>query len=739
MGNIDDLNTLILGNSNVNNTQQYYESRGDIKSLVEELERLDKYIAARIVMQEAKENQLDLIETSGDGDVEILTVSEHQSWYNKFGARTINYINGWIDHAINNKWESSTKNDEIRLINSAVWQFYQELKKNNSLLGITTKWQYRIGNLHVGSYEDLMALLGKTSILNVLSVPFNYDGKELVKIPSNWGRNSIQIEWAKRISNVNGLVSRINGWIQYIIDKNWEQAKINNINGIFTSAAWQIWLQLQKEDINGLTNNPSNIDGLYVPSYGNLLDLLNKGIFQHRNISLKYRKKISYNYTLLDSLHFNLEKENAYIEAQEKLYIETYNKADSLRSSLKIESINALNRYDRREDRKKRREERRAKRSARRSARREVGKLIWRLDNRLNPKRMELREELIKLEIKLDFLSKKNEIDDQAEFDKLILIHEQLEKDIEQLDEIEILPREERLAELANTYNFADRKSRRYEARTARRTFRNERRVARKAFKETYGKGWRKEVDWQNYRLDLRMAMVDRMEKNPTLTRKIVNNIKTGAYVVPRASFLALCAVNAFGMTSRIAEYKEKDVNSYNRVLFRWKQFGGNRSELDKILQNNKNKRPLPAFGTKISDKFFSATGVEEISAAIAGAAPIITSVATILTGITGILSLVGDKDTADNIKDMALAKELDLVDRTDGLTNEEKDYAKTLIRAGSTYIEAMAAMGIEFASPNDPDTEKYQFLSSPTSIIIGGSLALLGLGLILYFSLRKK
>ena len=126
--------------------------------------------------------------------------------------------------------------------------------------------------------------------------------------------------------------------------------------------------------------------------------------------------------------------------------------------------------------------------------------------------------------------------------------------------------------------------------------------------------------------------------------------IKKIALALPRQAFLGLVALNFRGLATRISEVKDNV-----KVKNFWLKLGGDPNKLISTAEKNKNKKALFGKGkNKIGSPYeveynfedIGPTGVEEVTALIATAAPIIIAVSNLLKQLGKPISTEGLPET---------------------------------------------------------------------------------------------
>lgn len=142
----------------------------------------------------------------------------------------------------------------------------------------------------------------------------------------------------------------------------------------------------------------------------------------------------------------------------------------------------------------------------------------------------------------------------------------------------------------------------------------------------------------------------ERKSEGKGIFRKAAGVFKKAALAAPRNAFLVVLKLNGFGMASKMDSARTKDKARWDRIMKKWKSFGGNPDALAKEVERGKGKKPIMAKKSKagadgsavyvVEDQAGNSwnypTGVEEITAALAVAAPLIIAIKELLKGGPG-------------------------------------------------------------------------------------------------------
>lgn len=550
---------------------------------------------------------------------------------------------------------------------------------------------------------------------------------------------------------------KVNDWYSYMSKNKWSSQTINDV-------LWQIWntLKTQKQmpeigltdankngysAFNLTTNNGTNYEKFY-----NWLG--QSGLFY-------YIQDLSYT-NLTKAERLADLKYNEIVKLQSE-YEKTYDAAQAKVDDIKVfgDLFNDLKRYDRRKERKDRIAKRKSDRKTKKDARKRVDSIIWNLENKHNPIERDLKAKYESGLVKLDVLSKENSEVKEAEFEKVLKETEDAETKLYELQTKTIEPLEEELKTYGDKYNFAERKEAKYYRKEANKTYRSTKKALKATYKSLYGKGWRKE-GWSATKTDLQQERDEIRDRYASPAMKVGNAIKTGALTPIRLAFLGLVYLNAFNITGRLLAMKNNVPEIYDNFRFKWKKFGGNRTELDETIVKNGSKKAFPPFGDKLMAKF-NATGVEETAAEVATASPLLTQLSATFASVSAWVaanpeksakiavditkqfidspkgSPTGDEETDEKLKDEAKKASIDLINAMVELSATQKADAIKFINEGFSLDEALEKIGVDLGKPTDPDSTDPK-PDNPNWLLWGGIAAgVILIGLISYFVLRKK
>ena len=743
----EDLDALILG-KHLHEQQMYNASgtRADLNKMVAELNSINNSITQMETTLSVLEAELDVIEAKPVHEIALINYpTKKDDWYNKYAPSTLTTINGWVDYIYNAGWESTKKNSND-VIKDAVWQMWIALKdKTVAVNGMvspiylssnrTTKTVIEgQGMILITSYQGLLNTLGKYGLLNKVSKKFVYPTEFQSVGERNWYLDSV----------LNARTS-INGWCDYIVRNKWQDSELSDSSSIIRSAVFQMYEQIKKQGgvstlFNVVTDKSKLTDkNIYIASFGGLLSLFERTGVLKSGIKISgklvtYREVIPFEYSIADWKEYVIYRQESSISFMEETYNAKYKAADELRNTLKIQIFNPLNRYDR----QGKREERREARSVKREARRRVGKIIWRLENKYNPFELEMQMEVDRIDIRMDYITKQNKQEDEVEFVALDNKGTELLKAMDELavkqDALEL-----ELKTLADKYNFAERKEAKYYRKDARITYRQRKRNAKKTYKELYGKGWRVE-GFTEFKTDIMADKLNVLDEYGGAGTWIKSKI---LYQVPRQAFHLLLAGNMFDVAGRILRIKNADESLYKRIVTVYRNFGGNESDFNNMIEKFGVKTPIPKYGSPLgkitypkgkieynSCGCFNAAGVDDAAVAsiLATATPIIVNISQIFVAAAGIIGtgmtmFTGDKEADESINPDEYNK--NFVAQMD-ITEEQRIQILAYLEQGYRLEEAVNLVFPEM------DTNYW---------LIGGialaSLGLIGLGL--YYIFGKK
>ena len=559
--------------------------------------------------------------------------------------------------------------------------------------------------------------------------------------PSLVKEYSVSSDFNENSTTFNAFINHINGWINYGNSNKWWDSSAT-WEKIIYDCLWQTWQQLK-----AATNQT-------VPSIG-----LKYSTFKTTsNDSLNFEKFVNYigqsgaftkfkvkgSYTNLDYAERIAELKGREIQNDEADYDNTYASALVLANTYKLVEIR-LDMYSNRKERKERRENRRARRKERRDARKRVNNIINELEKIHNPKELTLKTNLEKGLSMLDYYSKRNLPEEQKLFDAEIIKVEKLEVDLAalQVNKIDVLEGE--LKTIADKYAFAERKMEKYFRKEARKEYRYQKKQLKDFYKDLYGKGWKKESEWQVIKAAMQRKKIETIQENAGIFQKIGAVNMDILMAAPRAAFLALLAVNAFDLAGRINKIRIKDPKLYSIIETKWLRYGGKINKLNEYVEKFSKRNPLPKYGSPLGKliykaetqsaegEFLYAAGAS-VAAEVATASDILAVIGKVI-GVAkqlGVLDeadgdgITGDPNADDSVYDIAAQQNIDFVNSLD-IPQEKKNELLGYLQQGFSIDEALTKAG-------------YSTGSSINWWIVGGiALALLGTTAYLIFSGTKK
>lgn len=141
---------------------------------------------------------------------------------------------------------------------------------------------------------------------------------------------------------------------------------------------------------------------------------------------------------------------------------------------------------------------------------------------------------------------------------------------------------------------------------------------------------------------------------------------KTVTLMPVRGAFLALLQLNVLAIASLIYYAKINDNSKYTEILQKWYNYGGNRTEFDRVLEKGRKNHPIGKFiynapvvrnlkfvDSLKSKNIISGIGADPASAAatattVSAALPFLIAIGGILTTVATIIVAVKDKDPID-------------------------------------------------------------------------------------------
>ncbi len=274
---------------------------------------------------------------------------------------------------------------------------------------------------------------------------------------------------------------------------------------------------------------------------------------------------------------------------------------------------------------------------------------------------------------------------------------------------------------------YSDRKAR----QTARKDKRNSKRLIKDVLKKNYGTGAEFRKLWEKWKSEIKTEKKEEIsEHGGTTLHRIANKVNKIPMIATRNAVLALMELNAFNIAGRMLNKKQTSVTEYNKILNKWEFFGGKKSALDKSVTKNGIKKAFPPFGTKVipegsksasaNGDYLNATGIEEVTAFLAAAAPYLAAIAPLLGTINGLLGVTGDKESDDAIDDISYDDAYARIDSDMSLTDAQRTELKKLIDSGMSVDDAYAELGLTL--PID-DTDWIWWTVGIGGIIVAGLL----------------
>jgi len=529
----------------------------------------------------------------------------------------------------------------------------------------------------------------------------------------------------------SAFVNHVNGWINYGNTNKWWAAGTPNEKIIY-DALWQTWQQLKAstgQEIKSIglkysEHKPYANDILNFERFGNYIG--QAGLFP--------KFKVKGSYTNLDLAERQAELKYRELLNEETDYDNTLSLAKELASKYKLVDLR-LDLYENRKGRKQRRENRRNARKEKRDARKRVNAIISELKSN-EDKRLGLVKSVLEAETKLKYYTDRNlptEEDLFLEWDKKM--NDRI-LEMTTLDENVLSPKEKELDEYAEKYAFVERKQKRYENRIARKTYRESKRQLRETYKSLYGKGWRKESNFKDDKLEL---LADKQESlNNNFWNKSKNTIKARIlFAAPLSGFHTLLSINAFDLAGRLLRTKQNKPEIWRKIIVHYRKFGGRKEDLEKWVERHGKQNPLPKYGSPLGKLFYknvsnaegdflNAGGVDD--AVIASAITASSTIFVKMLDMIGKNKLTGDKDADDYIDNTKLQNDINFVNNSTEFTQEQKDEIIKYLNEGYELTEAI---------------EKAEITIDTNSInwwLIGGiGLLVLTAAGILIFSKTKK
>jgi hypothetical protein len=284
-----------------------------------------------------------------------------------------------------------------------------------------------------------------------------------------------------------------------------------------------------------------------------------------------------------------------------------------------------------------------------------------------------------------------------------------------------------------------------YFRKEARKEYRYQKKQLKDFYKDLYGKGWKKESEWQVIKAAMQRKKIETIQENAGIFQKIGAVNMDILMAAPRAAFLALLAVNAFDLAGRINKIRIKDPKLYSIIETKWLRYGGKINKLNEYVEKFSKRNPLPKYGSPLGKliykaetqsaegEFLYAAGAS-VAAEVATASEILAVIGKVI-GVAkqlGVLDeadgdgITGDPNADDSVYDIAAQQNIDFVNSLD-IPQEKKNELLGYLQQGFSIDEALTKAG-------------YSTGSSINWWIVGGiALALLGTTAYLIFSGTKK
>ena len=297
--------------------------------------------------------------------------------------------------------------------------------------------------------------------------------------------------------------------------------------------------------------------------------------------------------------------------------------------------------------------------------------------------------------------------------DTLIDDYEKALKDIE--DKIQKLIKE------GKNPNALQRKYNRLQRQDARKHKRKLKRDVKKALRDKYGKG----SDYRKAKAKAKDIVKD--EKKDTLnkyggtfTRRVV--VKLAAAPV-RNAFLSVVSLNIGNVGAAIGKIKDKDPERYNKILTKFYNWGGTKSNLDGAVKDGMSKKPI--LGIKVisaNGEYYNVTGAEVAS--------IITAASALLGAIVPIIKGSKDAPKVDpNLPDSPYSdderqKVVDEVNSSSVYTEEQKKLIVSGLNAGLDLGTAVSNAKAKIPEGDEEDNTTIIIVSSLVGLSLLGGLA---------------
>ena len=173
------------------------------------------------------------------------------------------------------------------------------------------------------------------------------------------------------------------------------------------------------------------------------------------------------------------------------------------------------------------------------------------------------------------------------------------------LDEEKIKPRETEFETLGTIVTKVMDIYGSYKRKDARKTYRIKKREVKDELKKLYGKGWRKEGDWKNVKIEYKVERNAILEQYQSIFGKVAHGALAFVLMPARNIVTILLMLNIGGATTRLEQMKNvhdgngktsdeiKIRNYYELILQRWYSIGGKKEFLDKIISKYGKAKPI--------------------------------------------------------------------------------------------------------------------------------------------------
>ena len=173
------------------------------------------------------------------------------------------------------------------------------------------------------------------------------------------------------------------------------------------------------------------------------------------------------------------------------------------------------------------------------------------------------------------------------------------------LDEEKIKPRETEFETLGTIVTKVMDIYGSYKRKDARMTYRIKKNEVKDELKKLYGKGWRKEGDWKNVKIEYKVERNAILEQYQSVFGKVAHGALAFVLMPARNIVTILLMLNIGGATTRLEQMKNvhdgngktsdeiKIRNYYELILQRWYSIGGKKEFLDKIIAKYGKAKPI--------------------------------------------------------------------------------------------------------------------------------------------------